>query len=223
VVERTVSMDSAEAPRRAVYLAPDRARLARSHRRRRYLTAYWFIAPSLLMFVAFLLIPVIWVFKMSFYRGSFFSAQQFAGLGNWRGIFSDPIAIAAMKNTFIYAAGATASVVILGMAIALLLQRARVLNRVTRSLIYLPVLAPMLVASLTWSFVVHPDFGILAWLLAQFGLPPVNWLGDHALLSITMLEVWRGTGFYALLFLAGLVGLPKELYHAAELDGAIRQ
>ena len=76
-------------------------------------------------------------------------------------------------------------------------------------------------AALIWTYVIHPDFGIFNYLLRFFGFDPLNWLGpQYALLTIAMLEVWRGVGFWTLLFLAALISLPEELYQAAKVDGA---
>jgi ABC-type sugar transport system permease subunit len=89
-------------------------------------------------------------------------------------------------------------------------------------LLYIPTLTPYAVAALIWLFMYQRDFGALNMALDRIGVGPQNWLGDTSLVipSIAMLEVWRGIGFWALLFLAALLGLPKELYQAATLDGA---
>ena len=76
-------------------------------------------------------------------------------------------------------------------------------------------------AALIWTFVVHPEFGILNILLRLVGLAPINWLGPGtSLVSVIMLEFWHGLGYWTIIFLAALVSMPEELFQAAEIDGA---
>jgi len=202
--------------------AAERRRLARRSRWRRYRVAYAFLAPALVLWALFLLVPVVSVGGLTFFEGGFLQERTFVGLRNWAGVLGDTVARSALTNTIAYTVAAIALVFLVGGGLALLLARAARGGALLRTLLYLPVLAPMVVASLIWLFVLHPDFGIVALALQAVGVTPVNWLGDHALAAIVLLEVWRGTGFYAVLFLAGLLSLPKELYQAAALDGAGR-
>jgi ABC-type sugar transport system permease subunit len=91
-----------------------------------------------------------------------------------------------------------------------------------RAVVYLPSLAPVVLAGLIWSFVVNPDVGLLNAAVRATGADPVNWLGDPqlALPSVALLEVWRGIGFWALFLLAALLAVSRELYDAAAIDGA---
>ncbi len=108
------------------------------------------------------------------------------------------------------------------MFLALCLQRIPRASGPFRALFYLPTLTPYVTAALIWLFMVQRDFGALNVFLGLFGIPPQNWLGNPTLVmpSIAMLEVWRGVGFWTLLFLASLLALPPELYQAATIDGA---
>jgi multiple sugar transport system permease protein len=93
---------------------------------------------------------------------------------------------------------------------------------VIKTIIYFPTLQPMLIIALMFTFVLHPDFGIINIVYRLFTGSTVNFLGDvdKALPTIAMVEVWKGIGFWTLLFLAGLKSLPLDLFYAAELDGA---
>jgi ABC-type sugar transport system permease subunit len=197
-------------------------RLRRRYRWRRALTAYGFLLPNAVFFIAFLLVPVGYLFFLTFHNGGIITPAKYVGLRNWREVWNDPLVITAIKNTAYYCLLAIPSVFILGMILALCLQRIERGGRLFRSLLYIPTLTPYVVAALIWLFVVQRDFGALNMTLDLLGIPPKNWIGDTHLVipSIAMLEVWRGVGFWTLLFLAALLGLPRELYQAATIDGA---
>jgi ABC-type sugar transport system permease subunit len=112
----------------------------------------------------------------------------------------------------------------LALGIALLLRGVRRGGGLARTLLYLPSLAPVVLAALVWVFMVQPDFGLLNLANRALGLRPLNLLGDPALALATIagLDVWRGVGFWALVLLAGLLAVPVELDQAAALDGASR-
>lgn len=202
--------------------AEEHRRLRRRYQGRRSLTAYLFLLPAAFFFITFLVIPICFLFFLTFHNGGIISPRVYVGLSNWENVFRDDIVITAIKNTLIYCLMAIPAVFVISMILALLLQQASHGGSAFRSLYYLPTLTPYVVAALIWQFVVHRDFGILNMILVELGRPPKNWIGDPdlALRSITMLEVWRGVGFWTLLFLAALIGLPRELYQAARIDGA---
>lgn len=197
-------------------------RLRRHHTRRRALTAYAFLLPSAVFFIAFLVIPVIYLFYLTFHNGGIITPATFVGLDNWRKAWSDELVRTTIGNTVYYCLLAIPSVFIIGMILALCLHRIPRGGGFFRSLFYLPTLTPYVTAALIWLFVVQRDFGALNVFLGLFGIPPQNWLGSPTLVmpSIAMLEVWRGVGFWTLLFLAALIALPPELYQAATIDGA---
>jgi multiple sugar transport system permease protein len=197
-------------------------RLARRYRLRRAMTAYGFLLPNAVFFVAFLLVPVGYVFYLTFHNGGIITPAEYVGLDNWRKLWDNDLVVTAVKNTVWYCLIAIPSVFVIGMVLALCLQRIGRGGGFFRSLLYVPTLTPYAVAALIWLFVYQRDFGALNMTLDLFGFGPQNWLGDTGLVvpSIAMLEVWRGMGFWTLLFLAALLALPKELYQAATLDGA---
>lgn len=197
-------------------------RLARRYRRRRAVTAYAFLLPNAVFFVAFLLVPVGYLFYLTFHSGGIITPAKYVGLQNWRELWGDALVIQAIRNTAYYCLIAIPSVFVIGMILALCLQRVQRGGQVFRSLFYIPTLTPYVTAALIWLFVVQRDFGALNMVRSLFGLGPKNWIGSTSLVipSIAMLEVWRGVGFWTLLFLAALLALPKELYQAATIDGA---
>ena len=197
-------------------------RLRRQHARRRALTAYAFLLPNAVFFVGFLLIPIGFLIYLTFHNGGIITPARFVGLENWQRAWSDDLLRTTIRNTLYYCLLAIPSVFIIGMVLALCLQRITRGSRSFRSLFYVPTLTPYAFAALIWLFIVQRDFGALNIFLGLFGIPPQNWLGSPALVmpTIAMLEVWRGVGFWTLLFLAALLALPSELFQAATIDGA---
>jgi ABC-type sugar transport system permease subunit len=110
----------------------------------------------------------------------------------------------------------------LGLLLAVLLRGVRRGGAALRTLLYLPSLAPIVLAALVWVFMVQPDFGLLNLVNRTLGVEPLNLLGDErlALPTIAGLDIWRGFGFWGILLLAALIAVPPELYQAAALDGA---
>jgi multiple sugar transport system permease protein len=199
--------------------------LAAARRRqtwRRNLTAYAFLAPGFIAFAVFLLVPVAWVVRQSFLQGGVLGASRWVGLENWRQAAGDPALREALSNTVLYTAMVVPATIGLALLLAVLLRGVRRGGAVLRTVLYLPSLAPIVLAALVWVFMVQPDFGLLNLVNRALGVEPLNLLGDEhlALPTIAGLDIWRGFGFWGILLLAGLLGVPPELYQAASLDGA---
>lgn len=202
--------------------AEEHRRLRRQYQMRRAAAAYVFLLPNAIFFTAFLLIPIGFLFYLTFHSGGIITPAKYVGLQNWRDVWNDQLAVTAIKNTVYYCLMAIPAVFIIGMALALCLQRINQASTVFRALFYIPTLTPYVIAALIWLFMFQHDFGALNMTLDFFHLKPQSWLGNTSLAmpSIAMIEVWRGVGFWTLLFLAALLALPKELYQAATTDGA---
>lgn len=208
-------------PHRARLSEREHRRLARRYRARRALRGYLFLAPAFLFLSVFLLYPSLWLLWGSFHTGGVYSSAEFAGLENWRQAFADPVVRTTIENTLVLALMTIPVLFLIGLGLALLLLNVKRGASVLRASLYFPTLAPLVIVGAIWLFVVHPDFGGLNLAVRLLGGPTVNWLGDTqlALPTIAIVEVWRGIGFWALFFLAALLGLPRELYEAAHLDG----
>jgi ABC-type sugar transport system permease subunit len=207
------------APRRLT--GAEHRRLARRYRLRRTLQAYAFLAPNLFFFGLFLVVPSIWLLLVTFQSGGVYGEAQFVGLDNWRQLFVDPLVTQTMRNTLLLAAMSIPALFVVGFGLALLLRNIGRGGPALRAALYFPTLTPLVIIGSIWLFLVHPDFGALNLGIRALGGDTVNWLGDTAIAlpTIAMVEVWRGMGFWALFFLAGLLALPEELYQAAHLDG----
>lgn len=208
------------APRRRLTAAEHR-RLARRCRLRRTLQAYAFLAPNLLFFGLFLVVPSIWLLWITFQSGGVYGEAEFVGLDNWRQVFADPLVTTTLKNSFLLALMSIPALFVVGLGLALMLRNIGRGGPVLRAALYFPTLTPLVIVGSIWLFLVHPDFGALNLAMRAFDGDTVNWLGNTAIAlpTIAMVEVWRGMGFWALFFLAGLLALPEELYQAAHLDG----
>lgn len=214
--------DTVSAASRPRLSADEHRRLRRRYRLRRTLVAYGFLAPNLIFFGIFLVFPMAWLVWLTFQQGGVLTPPEFVGVDNWVDVFGDRLVVKTIINTLLYCVMAIPAVFVIAMIVALALNAIPRGATAFRSILYLPTLQPVLIAALMWTFVLHPDFGILNVIARAVTGEPINFLGDRdlALPTIAMIEVWRGVGFWALLFLAGIVALPRELYFAAELDGA---
>ena len=200
----------------------DLRRARRAHRWRQDAAALAFLAPNLVFFTAFLLVPVGWVVRQSFMDGGVLGPAIWVGVENWTDALDDPALRRSLGHTVLFTAMTVPTVLAVALALALLLRGVRRGAGPVRAVVYLPSLAPVVLAGLIWSFVVNPDIGLLNAAVRATGAEPINWLGDPqlALPSIALLEVWRGTGFWALFLLAALLAVSRELYDAAAIDGA---
>jgi ABC-type sugar transport system permease subunit len=218
-----MSAEGKEAAWDELTLSPDDYRRAGArYRRRRSSTAYLFLLPYFIPFVAFLLVPVFWALWLSFHQGGLLDEAKFVGLDNWREIADDSELTDSIKNTAIYAVEAIFLVFVLALFLALLLNRYRKGSNVFKLALYVPLLAPAVLVGLVWQFVTNYDFGLFNVILTNLGVDRVNIFGDGttALLTIVLAEVWRGLGFWTLYFLASLQSVPEELLDAAKVDGA---
>ncbi len=134
-------------PTRQPLAAAEHKRLARGFRLRRAVRAYAFLAPNLVFFTAFLLIPCGWVFWSSLHSGGTLGPAEYVGLENWKTAFKDPLVVKAVQNTFVYSVLAIPIVFGISLGLALLLQHIGRGGPVLRALLYFPTLAPVVVAA----------------------------------------------------------------------------
>lgn len=196
-------------------------RLSRQARLRRELTGWMFLAPMFACFLVFLVLPVIGTLWWSLQAGGIGGETKFVGLRNFIELPDIVGASTAITNTLVFALISVPLILIGALGVALLLAGLERGGSIYRFLIYFPVLVPGVVAALIWLFLTNVDFGLFNGVVRAMGGKPVVWLGaDHALTVLALLDVWRNVGYWALFFVAAIIGLPKELYQAAELDGA---
>jgi len=194
---------------------------------------YVLMLPAAFIIFAFIAYPFAWGVWMSLTNkeiGMPWSRVNFVGLRNYvflwtrDGVFWDTV-----WNSFVYTAIATVVKWVLGIWLAVLLNRVVRFKRLIRAAVLLPWIIPTVLSTIAFLWIFDPDFSVINWTLRQFyvwmGWGYVKgplWLGDPflALMSVTFVNIWRGTPFYAIAFLAGLQTISPELYEAAAIDGA---
>jgi multiple sugar transport system permease protein len=196
------------------------ARITRFWHRHKW--SYFFIAPSMLLFFLFIGYPVLRAVVLAFQRVTLRSSE-WVGLKNFVDVFSSQLFRDAMLHTFVYAFFVVAAWILSSLAIAALLQPFN--NKVQslfRGAFYLPYVTSIIVISLVWIYIFQPDYGFLNWLLGLFGIPRVLWLQDPDLalwsLILSTILIVPGTG--VVLYSASIGSIPRELYEAAEVEGA---
>lgn len=187
------------------------------------LTAYSFIAPNFIGFAVFTMIPIICAFALGFLHWDGNNAIEFAGLDNFKRLFSDSIFQASLKNTIIYCIGTVPLTMIASLGLAIVLNQKIKFRGFFRTVAFFPYVASLVAITAVWSMIFHPSKGpvnaILYYVFHVKNLP--NWFGGNLiLLTLILFSVWKYMGYYMVIYLAGLQGTSAELYEAAGLDGA---
>jgi putative chitobiose transport system permease protein len=185
--------------------------------------AYVFLIPGFLFFGVFFLWPAITAVQLSFYDYDVVHSPVFVGMANFERLAASPEFWRAFGNSLLFLAMFLPMVVVLPLLLAVLVNRKLRGIGVFRLIYYLPVVTSMVAIAIAWSFVFHPN-GVLNWVLLQLGVidTPIQFLldGTWALPSVVLVEAWQYTGYFMMIYLAGLQSIPSDLYEAAALDGA---
>ncbi|WP_208876782.1 carbohydrate ABC transporter permease [Streptomyces armeniacus] len=181
-------------------------------------TAYLFLLPALVFFAVFFYMPIADIVNTSMHSGP--QADEFNGLGNYVDAFDDPAARNSFVVTLLFAAGTTVGAIVLGLGLALLVNRPLRGRTVFRLALLVPYLTSVAVVGLLWRNILDPQLGILNRLLKEFDLPTQQWLNTDPLVTIIVITLWQIAGYTMILFLAGLQGIPEVYYEAAYIDGA---
>jgi multiple sugar transport system permease protein len=190
--------------------------------RREAIEGYIFILPWILGFLMFRLGPMLYSLFLSFTDYAARGAPQLIGFDNYTYMFTkDPRFLNSLRATFAFVVGYLPLNLVIGLAIALLMnQRVRGIF-VFRSIYYLPAVTSGVAVAILWQFVFHKQWGILNAILAFFGVQPIGWLVDPnwVMVAFVIMSVW-GVGGSMIIYLAGLQSIPTELYESAAIDGA---
>jgi multiple sugar transport system permease protein len=206
--------------------APARAVGPGSKKRHQGLTAFVkafpFIAPSFLGLIAFLIIPVVFVFLLSFLNWSGAGPFSWAGIENWKSIFQYDGAAHSLGVTAYYVLLNIPAQTVLALGLAVMLNRKRRGMAFFRVLYVAPYLSTPVAMGVIWLWVFEPQLGLLDHFLGLFGISGPNWLNSSswAMPTIAAVNIWQYLGFNMLFFFAGLQGIPQSLYEAADIDGA---
>lgn len=183
--------------------------------------ALLFIAPWIIGFLAFTVYPIVYSLQLSFTQYSGFGVPQPVGFDNYTRMFHDPLFWKSLWNTLYYTLLAVPIGLVVAIVLALMMnQRVREVS-IYRAVLYLPSILPLFALSFIFIVLLNPQLGLVNYGMTKVGLPSINWLGDPNWTKISIVMLAQlGAGGPALIFLAALRGIPRELYESAELDGA---
>ena len=206
--------------------APTRVRPARGSGTRslRHVAAsaypHWFYLPAGLIFGLIFLAPTALSFYYSLTRWTLFETE-FIGLDNFFQFFREPSLTSGARNTMVYAVVTSGLKVIIGLLLATLLTSRLRIRNVLRSIIFFPVLVSTVAVGITFAVLMHPSVGLINRSLEVFGVDGPSWLTNPsiALLSVALVDVWKGVGIALVIFIAGILSIPDEYYDAARLEG----
>jgi multiple sugar transport system permease protein len=192
-------------------------------KRRQARAAWLFLAPSLIILGIFVVYPMTQALYLSFTDYDVLNPATWIGAANYRELIGDEAFRNALVNTLYYAVVATPVSVVLALACALLLNRRFPLRGLGRTAVFLPVVLGLAIVAIAWSFLLDPDIGLLSYWLSKVGVTADSgWVRDPnlAMPAVLIVGIWKNIGFYMVIYLAGLQSIPRDLYEAAEVDGA---
>ncbi|GAA1440613.1 carbohydrate ABC transporter permease [Leifsonia poae] len=190
--------------------------------RQQTINAWVFLAIPIVLFVAFLAIPIVTALVLSFSDYSVLGSLSWTGIDNYVQLVNDPFFWIALRNTAFYTVLYVPLGLVVALATALLLNRSTRAARIFRTLFYIPVVSSTVATASIWFWLLNPQYGIFNVVLSWFGIDGPAWLYDSkwAMLAIVMMSVWAGFGANMIIFLGGLQGVSPDLHEAARLDGA---
>ena len=190
------------------------------------LAGYAFITPIILFFLVFSLGPFLFTIYVSFHDWNMLtpvSEMPYVGFNNYRYILHlDPLFKTALGNTIIFSLGNVVITMVFSLCLAVLLNTKILFRSFWRAAFFLPYVTSSVAVAIVWSNIYHPSFGLLNGILAYFHVPAQGYISDpkQAMASLITVAVWQGLGYWMIVLLAGLQGISKFLYEAAEVDGA---
>ena len=183
----------------------------------------WFVLPALSIFGLFVAYPIVETVRLSFFDWDGLNDKLWVGLENYTELFQqDPAFGGAVRNTALWAAVTVPAQMLLGLMLALALDRSMRFRNTFRAIFFLPGVMSSVVVVFAWTWIYNPELGVLNAAFGLVGLGDQTWLGDpdRALWASMVLSVWRYAGFSMIFYLAALQGIPSQLYEAARVDGA---
>ncbi|NNG45877.1 MAG: sugar ABC transporter permease [Deltaproteobacteria bacterium] len=203
---------------------PRGAAVPEEHTRAELIRGYAFLFPLATFVAVFILVPVIGTFAGSLMQDVTFLPKRFAGAENYRAMLSDPGFWQALRFTCLFTLVSVPLELFLGLLFALLLARPSPARGLLRACVLIPWAIPAAVSGRVFQLIYNYHYGLANYLAGIFGLTgqPVSWLGTPAgaFASLVMADAWKTTPFVAIILLAGLAGIPQELYLQAEIDRA---
>jgi multiple sugar transport system permease protein/sn-glycerol 3-phosphate transport system permease protein len=191
--------------------------------RREWLLFAAMIGPNLTLFAIFTYWPLLYNFYLSFVRWNFLRPRMpFVWFNNYIDVFTDRQFWLIMLNTLTFTVCSVGFTLLLGLALALLINQPLRYRNTARAVLFSPVVMSGAVVAVVWSYIFDPRYGLVEQLLGFAGVASPDWLGDPfwAMPAVILVYVWKNVGYAVVIYLAGLQGIPRELYDAARVDGA---
>jgi raffinose/stachyose/melibiose transport system permease protein len=199
---------------------PAQGRSATARRTFRHTYSYLFYVPAAVVYGVVFIVPTVIAFYFAFTRWTLFDST-WIGLENFKQFFAEQSLRSSLRNTLFYAVVTSGLKVVLGMLLAVVLTSSIRLRGLLRSLVFFPVLVSTVAVGITFSVLLQPDSGLVNTVLTWFGVSGPDWLGDPqtALLSVALVDVWKGVGLATVIYIAGILSIPPEYYEAVDVDG----
>lgn len=195
-----------------------------TYRNRQSWTGFLFVLPALAFFAVFAFWPMINAFYLSLFNYDMLTPKVFVGLANYQSLLESQTFLNSLKTTAIYAFGVSIPIWFFSLITAMLLNQKLRFRTFFRAVFFSPMVMPLVVLAVIWSLLYHPFGPINSVILSPFikiqDLPAWLKSSQNALIAVIIMAIWRATGYYAVVFLAGLQNIPNEFYEAARLDGA---
>jgi len=186
------------------------------------ITPYLFLFPAILLLTIFFFLPFFQTIIYSFqdYSNDIYN-PVFGTLLNYKTLYNSPIFIKSLVNTFYFLILTTPFLVVFPLFLAILINQKIKGKTFYKLIIYLPVVVSIVVVAIAFKWLYAPN-GLLNYFMETFNLPHINWLSSPraAMISVALVTIFKGVGYYMMIYLASLMSVPKELYEAAEIDGA---
>ncbi|MBU5474481.1 carbohydrate ABC transporter permease [Roseburia sp. MSJ-14] len=186
-------------------------------------SVWLFVIPALIPLIVFWIYPILRSIYISFTDWDYMSpTYQFVFLDNFKALFKDQQFYDALWNTVVFTLGTLIPTIVLGLLLALLLQKSFKGSGLIKFILFSPWITPTVAVSIVWTWIYEPNNGIANAILKFFGLPGLQWIksSQTAMLAVIVVTVWKSLGYAMIFYLSALEKVPKELYEASGMDGA---
>ncbi len=180
-----------------------------------------FSLPGLTFLILFSTIPALMAFSISFYKISFFEESQFTGLTNFIRLWKDKYFHYSLINSLIYLL-VTPVLAFISLSLSMLVKELKSTQQIFKTIYFIPVVTPIVISGIIWRYIFNEDTGLMNYIFNSLFNSKIHWLSGYPenVFSVMMLTIWRGFGYYLIIFFAGLMAISKEIEEAAILDGA---
>ncbi len=215
-------MDDLRSPTLAVPAAHPKHRMRRWARQRQKLLPYVFIAPNVVLFTMFSFLPLLYAVYISFHDWSLIGDPEWLGVHNYVRLARDPLFWQALRQTLVYAVSTVPTSMVIGLALAMALNRRIPGRAFLRSVYFLPLVVSAVATGTIAAWMFNENYGVINAMLVQLGVGRIAWLStpQWALPSLAIATLWVRVGFNMIVYLAALQSIPSVYYEAARIDGA---